>query len=116
MAEELREEIIATIGCNGGHLGPSLGVVESDHRSPRRAGHPDDAIVWDVGHQSYAHKLLTGRFDAFHTIRTHGGLSGFPCRSESAFDAFGTGHSSTSISAAWDTWRRAGERPPAART
>ncbi len=100
VAEEVRDEIIATIGCNGGHLGSSLGAVELTIALHAELDTPNDAIVWDVGHQSYPHKLLTGRLDAFHTIRTHGGLSGFPCRSESPFDAYGTGHSSTSISAA----------------
>ncbi len=100
VAEELREEIIATIGCNGGHLGSSLGAVELAIALHAQLETPRDAIVWDVGHQSYAHKLLTGRLDTFHTIRTHGGLSGFPCRHESPFDAYGTGHSSSSISAA----------------
>lgn len=100
IADELRAEIIATIGCNGGHLGSSLGAVELAIALHAELQTPRDAIVWDVGHQSYAHKLLTGRLDEFHTIRTLGGLSGFPCRDESPHDAYGTGHSSTSISAA----------------
>jgi 1-deoxy-D-xylulose-5-phosphate synthase len=100
VAGELREEIIATIGCNGGHLGSSLGAVELAVALHVELDTPRDAIVWDVGHQAYAHKLLTGRLDAFRTIRTYGGLSGFPCRQESPFDVYGTGHSSTSISAA----------------
>ena len=100
VAEELREEIIATIGCNGGHLGSSLGAVELAIALHAELHTPRDAVVWDVGHQSYAHKLLTGRLSSFNTIRTYGGLSGFPCRDESPFDAYGTGHSSSSISAA----------------
>jgi 1-deoxy-D-xylulose-5-phosphate synthase len=100
VASEVRDEIIATIACNGGHLGASLGVVELTIALHAELQTPRDAIIWDVGHQSYAHKLLTGRLEAFRSIRTYGGLSGFPCRSESPFDAYGTGHSSTSISAA----------------
>lgn len=100
IAAELRDEIIATIACNGGHLGASLGAVELTIALHAELDTPRDAIIWDVGHQSYAHKLLTGRLGAFRTIRTYGGLSGFPCRGESPFDVYGTGHSSTSISAA----------------
>lgn len=100
VADELREEIITTISSNGGHLGASLGAVELAIALHAELHTPRDAIIWDVGHQSYAHKLLTGRLESFRSIRTYGGLSGFPCRSESAFDAFGTGHSSTSVSAA----------------
>jgi 1-deoxy-D-xylulose-5-phosphate synthase len=100
VASELREEIIATISRNGGHLGASLGVVELTIALHAELQTPRDTIIWDVGHQSYAHKLLTGRLCDFPSIRTYGGLSGFPCRSESPFDAYGTGHSSSSISAA----------------
>lgn len=100
VAAELREEIIATISCNGGHLGASLGAVELAIALHAELQTPRDALIWDVGHQSYAHKLLTGRLESFRSIRTYGGLSGFPCRSESPFDAYGTGHSSTSVSAA----------------
>ncbi len=100
LADELRSVIIDTIACNGGHLGSSLGAVELAVALHAELETPRDAIVWDVGHQSYAHKLLTGRADSFSTIRTLGGLSGFPCRDESPYDAYGTGHSSTSISAA----------------
>lgn len=100
VAAEVREEIIKTISENGGHLGASLGVVELTIALHAELQTPRDAIVWDVGHQSYAHKLLTGRLDAFPSIRTYGGLSGFPCRSESEFDVYGTGHSSSSVSAA----------------
>jgi 1-deoxy-D-xylulose-5-phosphate synthase len=100
VAEEVREEIITTISENGGHLGASLGVVELAIALHAELDTPRDAIVWDVGHQSYAHKLLTGRLDSFGSIRKYGGLSGFPCRKESEFDVYGTGHSSSSVSAA----------------
>jgi 1-deoxy-D-xylulose-5-phosphate synthase len=100
VAAEVRQEIIETISCNGGHLGSSLGAVELAIALQAELETPRDAIVWDVGHQSYAHKLLTGRLREFRTIRTHGGISGFPCRTESPYDVYGTGHASTSISAA----------------
>ena len=100
LAQEVREQIIQTVSTNGGHLAPSLGVVELTIALHYVFDTPKDRVVWDVGHQSYAHKLLTGRRDRFHTIRTKGGLSGFPKRAESTYDAFDTGHSSTSISAA----------------
>lgn len=100
VAKELREEMIITIARNGGHLGSSLGAVELAIALHAELDTPRDAIVWDVGHQAYAHKLLTGRLRAFHSIRTQGGLSGFPSRRESCYDVYGTGHSSTSISAA----------------
>ncbi len=100
LAQEIREKIIATVAKTGGHLAPSLGVVELSIALHYVFDCPRDKIVWDVGHQAYAHKLLTGRQDRFHTLRQHGGLSGFPKRCESQYDAFDTGHSSTSISAA----------------
>jgi 1-deoxy-D-xylulose-5-phosphate synthase len=100
VAEELRQEIIETISCNGGHLGASLGAVELALALHAELDTPRDTIVWDVGHQSYAHKLLTGRVRDFRSIRTYNGLSGFPCREESVFDSYGTGHASSSISAA----------------
>ena len=100
LAAELREKIIATCAVNGGHLAPSLGVVELTIALHRVFDSPQDRIVWDVGHQAYAHKLLTGRRDRFATLRTKGGISGFPKRAESPHDAFDVGHSSTSISAA----------------
>ena len=100
VAGELRELIIDTCAANGGHLAPSLGVVELTIALHRVFNSPEDRIVWDVGHQAYAHKILTGRRDRFSTLRTMGGISGFPKRSESPHDAFDTGHSSTSISAA----------------
>jgi len=100
LAAELREKIIVTCAANGGHLAPSLGVVELTIALHRVFDSPQDRIVWDVGHQAYAHKLLTGRRERFATLRTAGGISGFPKRAESPHDAFDTGHSSTSISAA----------------
>ncbi|HEY5513385.1 MAG TPA: 1-deoxy-D-xylulose-5-phosphate synthase [Geomonas sp.] len=100
LAGELRERIIETCAKNGGHLAPSLGVVELTVALHRVFDSPKDKIVWDVGHQAYAHKLLTGRNAAFGTLRTLGGISGFPKRAESPHDAFDVGHSSTSISAA----------------
>ncbi|OEU52338.1 MAG: 1-deoxy-D-xylulose-5-phosphate synthase [Desulfuromonadales bacterium C00003096] len=100
LAGELREKIISTVSTNGGHLASSLGVVELTLALHRVLNSPEDKIVWDVGHQAYAHKLLTGRLDSFHTLRQFGGISGFPKRQESPHDAFDVGHSSTSISAA----------------
>ena len=100
IADELRDYIIDTLSSHPGHLASSLGAVELAVALHYVFHTPDDRVVWDVGHQAYAHKILTGRREAFHTIRTYGGLSGFPKRSESPYDAFGTGHSSTSISAA----------------
>jgi 1-deoxy-D-xylulose-5-phosphate synthase len=100
LAQEIREMIISTVAKTGGHLAPSLGVVDLSIALHYVFDCPRDKIVWDVGHQAYAHKLLTGRQDRFHTLRQHGGLSGFPKRGESCYDAFDTGHSSTSISAA----------------
>ncbi len=99
LAQEIRQKIIQTISKTGGHLAPSLGVVELTMALHYVFNTPDDNIIWDVGHQSYAHKLLTGRRDQFHTLRQHQGLSGFPKREESPYDSFDTGHSSTSISA-----------------
>jgi 1-deoxy-D-xylulose-5-phosphate synthase len=100
LAKDIREKIISTVALTGGHLAPSLGVVELSIALHYVFDCPRDRIVWDVGHQAYAHKLLTGRRDQFHTLRQHGGISGFPKRGESHYDAFDTGHSSTSISAA----------------
>lgn len=100
LAKEIREKIISTVARTGGHLAPSLGVVELSIALHYVFDCPRDKIVWDVGHQAYAHKLLTGRRDRFNTLRQHGGISGFPKRGESPYDAFDTGHSSTSISAA----------------
>ena len=99
LAKELRQKIIETTSKTGGHLAPSLGTVELTIALHFVFDAPEDKIIWDVGHQAYAHKLITGRRDRFHTLRTYGGISGFPKRSESPYDAFDTGHSSTSISA-----------------
>lgn len=100
LAEEIREEIIHTVSITGGHLASSLGVVELTIALHHVFDSPRDRIIWDVGHQSYPHKLLTGRRGSFNTLRQYNGLSGFPKREESPHDAFNTGHSSTSISAA----------------
>ncbi|MFH1134615.1 MAG: 1-deoxy-D-xylulose-5-phosphate synthase [Pseudomonadota bacterium] len=99
LSAEIREEIISTVSQNGGHLAPSLGVVELTIALHYVFDTPRDRIIWDVGHQTYAHKILTGRRESFKTIRTKGGLSGFPKRSESQYDVFDTGHASTSLSA-----------------
>lgn len=100
LADEIRREIIDVVSRNGGHLAPNLGVVELAIAVHYVFKSPEDRIIWDVGHQSYTHKILTDRKNLFPTIRTYGGISGFPKREESPHDAFGTGHSSTSISAA----------------
>ncbi|MFC2287797.1 MAG: 1-deoxy-D-xylulose-5-phosphate synthase [Selenomonas sp.] len=100
LARELRRYIIDTVSQTGGHLAPSLGTVELTLALHRAFDCPEDKIVWDVGHQAYAHKILTGRREAFAGLRQKGGITGFPKREESVYDAFGTGHSSTSISAA----------------
>ncbi len=100
VCNELRQFIIDCVSINGGHFGASLGVVELSVALHYVMNTPYDQLVWDVGHQAYGHKILTGRRRNFHTNRKYGGLSGFPKRSESEYDAFGVGHSSTSISAA----------------
>ncbi len=100
VCNELRQFIIDTVSVNGGHFGASLGVVELTVALHYVFNTPSDNLVWDVGHQAYGHKILTGRRKNFHTNRKYQGLSGFPKRSESEYDAFGVGHSSTSISAA----------------
>lgn len=100
LCDEIRRFLIASVSRSGGHFGSNLGVVELTVALHRVFDTPRDDLVWDVGHQAYPHKILTGRRDALHTIRTCGGLSPFPKRSESPFDAFDVGHSSTSISAA----------------
>ncbi len=97
---ELRDYIVDLVSVYGGHFGASLGVVELTVALHYALDTPEDRLVWDVGHQAYGHKILTGRRDNFHTNRKYGGLSGFPKRSESYYDTFGVGHSSTSISAA----------------
>ncbi|MCJ7806255.1 MAG: 1-deoxy-D-xylulose-5-phosphate synthase, partial [Clostridia bacterium] len=100
VAAEVREYMIKTVADNGGHLAASLGVVELTVALHSTYNSPQDRIIWDVGHQSYPHKLLTGRWDQFPTLRQFGGLSGFSKPSESEHDPFLTGHRSTSISAA----------------
>jgi 1-deoxy-D-xylulose-5-phosphate synthase len=99
LAADVRGKIIETVSKTGGHLAPNLGVVELTIALHYVFDAPRDKIIWDVGHQSYTHKLLTGRRDSFHTLRTYGGISGFPKRDESPYDTVDTGHSSTSISA-----------------
>ena len=98
-AEELRRETIDAVSVTGGHLGAGLGVVELTVALHYVFDTPRDRIIWDVGHQTYPHKILTGRRDRIRTLRMGGGLSGFTKRAESEYDAFGAGHSSTSISA-----------------
>lgn len=100
LAEEIREFLLSVISKTGGHLAPNLGVVELTLALHRVFSTPEDKIIFDVGHQAYIHKIITGRREKFPTLRQYGGLSGFPKRTESEHDAFGTGHSSTSISAA----------------
>ncbi|RKR85610.1 1-deoxy-D-xylulose-5-phosphate synthase [Mucilaginibacter gracilis] len=100
LSQELRQYIIDIVSVNGGHFGASLGVVELTVALHYILDTPYDQLVWDVGHQAYGHKILTGRRDIFDTNRVYGGISGFPKRSESEYDTFGVGHSSTSISAA----------------
>ncbi|MGE0770686.1 MAG: 1-deoxy-D-xylulose-5-phosphate synthase [Cyclobacteriaceae bacterium] len=100
LCQELRQFIIDNVSVYGGHFGASLGVVELTVALHYVFNTPDDQLVWDVGHQAYGHKILTGRKGSFHTNRMYGGISGFPKRKESEYDAFGVGHSSTSVSAA----------------
>ncbi|MEZ8000567.1 MAG: 1-deoxy-D-xylulose-5-phosphate synthase N-terminal domain-containing protein, partial [Flavobacteriales bacterium] len=100
VSNELRQYIIDIVSEKGGHFGASLGVVELTVALHYVYNTPYDQLVWDVGHQAYGHKILTGRKDIFHTNRVYKGLSGFPKRSESEYDTFGVGHSSTSISGA----------------
>ena len=99
LASEIRNLIIETVSRNGGHLAPSLGVVELSIALHYVFDSPRDKIIWDVGHQAYAHKIITGRREKFHTLRKYKGISGFPRRKESPYDSFSTGHSGTSISA-----------------
>jgi len=100
LAQELRDTILGQVSAHGGHLAPSLGVIELTLALFKAFDLDEDKLIWDVGHQAYAHKLLTGRLDAFDTLRQKDGLSGFPRMAESQYDHFGVGHSSTSISAA----------------
>jgi 1-deoxy-D-xylulose-5-phosphate synthase len=99
LAQDIRTETIDAVSVTGGHLGAGLGVVELTVALHHVFNTPHDRLIWDVGHQSYPHKILTGRRDRIRSLRQPGGLSGFTKRSESEFDPFGTGHSSTSISA-----------------
>ena len=100
LASEIRGELMRTVPITGGHLAANLGVVELTIALHYALNAPEDKIVWDVGHQTYVHKMLTGRFGKMETMRKLGGLSGFPKPDESEYDSFGTGHSSTAISAA----------------
>jgi len=100
LAREIRNLIIETVSRTGGHLAPSLGVVELSIALHYVFDSPSDKIIWDVGHQAYAHKIITGRRNRFHTLRQYKGISGFPKGEESPYDSFNTGHSGTSISAA----------------
>src|SRR5437867_11318859 len=99
-ADEIRQPIIQNVARRAGHLAPNLGVVELTLALHRVFDSPRDKIIWDVGHQSYPHKLVTGRFERFDTLRSLGGIAGYPARSESPHDPFGTCHGSTSLSAA----------------
>src|SRR4028119_2462320 len=99
LADELRQEMVSAVSVTGGHLGAGLGVVELTVAIHYVFNTPDDRLIWDVGHQAYPHKILTGRRDRMRTLRQGGGLSGFTKRSESEYDPFGAAHSSTSISA-----------------
>ena len=100
IAEELRQFIVESVSKTGGHFSSNLGAVELTVALHYVFNTPEDRLVWDVGHQSYPHKILTGRRERMHSLRQFSGLSGFPRRAESHYDTFGTGHSSTSISAA----------------
>src|SRR3954470_14491013 len=99
LAEEIRQELITKLSRHGGHLGPNLGVVELTLALHTVFSTPHDKFVWDVSHQSYVHKLLTGRKNRFHTIRTTDGLNGFSLRTESEHDSYGAGHAGTALSA-----------------
>lgn len=103
LAREIRDMLVVTCSRNGGHLAPNLGVVELTLALHRVLDLPPDKIIWDVSHQSYVHKILTGRRDRFHTLRQGGGISGFSMRSESEYDFFGAGHASTSVASALGT-------------
>ena len=100
LAAEIRAELVTTVAHRGGHLASNLGVVELTLALHRVFDMPKDKLIFDVGHQSYVHKLITGRYYRFSTLRSFGGLAGFPKREESEYDLFETGHSSTAISAA----------------
>src|SRR5215217_4136165 len=100
LADELRQEVISAVSVTGGHLGAGLGVVELTVAAHYVFNTPTDKLIWDVGHQAYPHKIVTGRRDRIRTLRQGGGLSGFTRRCESEYDPFGAAHSSTSISSA----------------
>jgi 1-deoxy-D-xylulose-5-phosphate synthase len=100
LAKEIRSLIVEVVSKNGGHLSPNLGVVEMTIALHYIFDSPEDKIIWDVGHQCYTHKILTGRKDQFSTLRQLDGLCGFPCREESEYDIYNTGHASTALSAA----------------
>ena len=100
VADEVRQEVVDVVSQTGGHFGSNLGSVELTVALHYVLDTPHDRLVWDVGHQTYPHKILTGRRSRMHSLRQLGGVSGFPRREESEFDTFGVGHSSTSISAA----------------
>jgi 1-deoxy-D-xylulose-5-phosphate synthase len=111
LAAEIRERLITVLSSNGGHLGPNLGVVELTIALHYVFHTPSDSLLFDVSHQAYVHKLLTGRRDRFHTIRTPGGLNGFMLRTESPHDCYGAGHAGTALwpatgLAARNTWSR----------
>ena len=112
LADEIRQFMLYSVSQTGGHFGAGLGVVELTVALHHVLNTPEDRIVWDVGHQTYPHKIITGRADRMHTMRQAGGLSGFPKRTESEFDTFGVGHSSTSISAAMGMAVAAGRLTP----
>ena len=99
LADEIRQELVRIVGKNGGHLASNLGFVEATMAIHRAFNSPEDHIIFDVGHQSYVHKMLTGRYERMDTLRQSGGLCGFTSREESVHDCFGAGHSSTSLSA-----------------
>ena len=100
LSEEIRNILISTVSSNGGHLASNLGIVELTLALHRVFHMPEDKLIFDVGHQSYVHKMITGRYNQFSTLRTYGGIAGLPKRSESEYDCFETGHASTAISAA----------------
>src|SRR4029079_1823771 len=116
LAEELRAFVLQSVSKTGGHLSSNLGTVELTIALHYVFETPHDRIVWDVGHQSYPHKILTGRREQMDRLRMQGGISGFPRREESAYDAFGTAHSSTSISAALGMARAAKQKGEARHT
>ena len=112
LSQEIRDFLIKSVSRTGGHLAAGLGAVELTVALHYVFNTPEDRLVWDVGHQTYPHKILTGRRELMHTLRQAGGISGFPRREESEYDTFGVGHSSTSISAALGM-AVAAPRPPA---